>query len=311
VVATSGLERMTLLREIQDAATGNDVPLTVLLRKCRVLAQRLGNDELRQWTEWELNGYPDERLLPPYRKESAEVRGQFAGPFGRELRNAPIPRFNVKEEHRWLFQNMYVDGVGRYETLIEETDKSLQSPWPAEAVAIYSRSFYEGFVCIAAWRLVDRGAISGLLNAIRNRVLEFALQIESEAPDAGEAEPGTQRVNPERAQTIFNNVIYGGQNVIAMAAGNVEQRVSVTQRPDWAALRARLLEMGLPEQTVADLATAIDDDSIMATAGEAGPATKRWLGEIAVGFGLGTLHIAEGVTAALIAAEVIQFLAGH
>ena len=235
---------MSLLREIQEAATGNDVPLAVLLRKCRILAQRLGNDEFRSWVNWELNGYPNEGLLPPYRKESAEVRGEFAGAFGRGLHNAPMPRFHVSDKHMWLFQNVFADGVSRYETLLEANEGSVQSPWPAEAVALYANSFYEGFVCISAWRLVDRGSISGMLNAVRNKVLEFALHIESEAPDAGEALAGTQPVNPERAESIFTNVIYGGHNVIAMAGKDLSQRVSVTEQPEWKELSARLGELG-------------------------------------------------------------------
>jgi hypothetical protein len=124
---------MSLLREIQESATGNDIPLVVLLRKCKILAQRLGNDEFRSWVEWELNGYPNEDLLPLYRKEPAEVRGEFAGPFGSGLHNVPIPRFNVSDKHKWLFQNVFVDGVSRYETLLEAKTETLLSPWPAEA----------------------------------------------------------------------------------------------------------------------------------------------------------------------------------
>lgn len=302
---------MSLLREIQDAATGNDVPLPVLLRKCKILAQRLGNDEFRSWVDWELNGYPRQDLLPPYRKESAEVRGEFAGPFGSGLRNAPMPRFNVKPEHMFLFQNVFADGVSRYETLLESHEGSVQSPWPAEAVAIYANSFYEGYACIAAWRLVDRGSINAMLNAVRNKVLEFALQIESEAPDAGEAAPGTQPVNPERAEAIFTNVIYGGHNVIAMAGKDVSQRVSVTARPEWKQLSAKLSALGLSEDALRDLSQAIDQDSVMTSPGEVGPSTKRWFGDIGSKVALGTLHLGQAATVAVVTAEVLHFLGLH
>jgi hypothetical protein len=159
--------------------------------------------------------------------------------------------------------------------------------WPAEAVAIYANSFYERYVCIAAWRLVDRGSISAMLNAVRNKVLEFALQIESEAPDAGEAPAGTQPVNPERAEAIFTNVIYGGHNVIAMAGKDVNQRVSVAERREWKDLSAKLSELGLTAEAVRDLSQAIDQDSAMTSAGEVGPSTKRWLGDIATRVALG------------------------
>jgi hypothetical protein len=211
----------------------------------------------------------------------------------------------------WLFQNVFADGVSRYETLLEANEGSVQSPWPAEAVALYANSFYEDFVCLSAWRLVDRGSISGMLNAVRNKVLEFALQIESEAPDAGEAPAGTQPVNPERAETIFTNVIYGGHNVIAMAGKDVSQRVSVTERPEWKDLSAKLGGLGLPADALRDLSQAIDQDSAFTSAGEAGPATKRWLGDIGTKVALGTLHLGQAATAAVVTAEVLHFLGLH
>lgn len=48
---------MSLLREIQDAAISSDVELAVLLRKCKVLAARLGSNEFKSWVESELSGY--------------------------------------------------------------------------------------------------------------------------------------------------------------------------------------------------------------------------------------------------------------
>jgi hypothetical protein len=58
---------VTLLRDIQAAATESSVPVGVLLRKCKVLAARLGDERFAEWVELELNGYPSGRhgLLSP------------------------------------------------------------------------------------------------------------------------------------------------------------------------------------------------------------------------------------------------------
>ncbi|WP_411860517.1 AbiTii domain-containing protein [Klebsiella aerogenes] len=50
---------MSLLREIQQAATDPSFDLPSLLRKCKILASRLGSPEFKQWVNFELNGYPD------------------------------------------------------------------------------------------------------------------------------------------------------------------------------------------------------------------------------------------------------------
>ena len=58
---------MSLLKEIQDLAVEPSVELSTLLRKCKILAARLGNPEFKVWVEFELNGYPDELTIPSYR----------------------------------------------------------------------------------------------------------------------------------------------------------------------------------------------------------------------------------------------------
>jgi len=40
---------MSLLREITDAAVDTSVEISTLLRKCKVLAARLGNKEFDSW----------------------------------------------------------------------------------------------------------------------------------------------------------------------------------------------------------------------------------------------------------------------
>ena len=46
-------------------------------RKCKILAARLSSAELAQWVTWELDGYPDDQPVPPYR----ELSGQFYANF--------------------------------------------------------------------------------------------------------------------------------------------------------------------------------------------------------------------------------------
>lgn len=48
---------MSLLREIQDAATSSGVQVSVALRKERILAARLGHEPLKRWVGNELDGY--------------------------------------------------------------------------------------------------------------------------------------------------------------------------------------------------------------------------------------------------------------
>jgi len=69
---------MSLLQQIQDATIATDQPLAAVLRQTMVLAVRLDNQLLRQWTYEELNGYTDEAAPPPYRRpRPVDVLGDF------------------------------------------------------------------------------------------------------------------------------------------------------------------------------------------------------------------------------------------
>ena len=77
---------MTLLRDIQQDAIGEDTSVSVLLRQCLVLSARLQHDQLREWAQLELNGYPGDASLPPYRADRLGQRSK--GEQGRHHRAA-------------------------------------------------------------------------------------------------------------------------------------------------------------------------------------------------------------------------------
>jgi len=66
---------MSLLEEIQTAAVDSTSDLGAILRRCKVLAARLGSKPLEEWLLWESNGYPAEAELPDYRVWGIAVKG--------------------------------------------------------------------------------------------------------------------------------------------------------------------------------------------------------------------------------------------
>jgi hypothetical protein len=94
-----------LLDDIIDLATDNKQPITVLLRKCIILASQLKNERLKVWANKELNGYDANDDLPPYRVLTTLARGNFSGYGGRQLRAGKFRR-------RYLRKNI-VSGLWR------------------------------------------------------------------------------------------------------------------------------------------------------------------------------------------------------
>lgn len=311
--AVSGPEKwasMSLLREIQDGATGREVPLATVLRKCKILAYRLGHEPLSEWVDHELNGYPDLDELPEYRSISSVVLGDFAGPFGSGSRNHPIPPLAVEEKHRaGLFTLNLSDGVAAYEEMLSSPDtEGYRGVWPSNFVLLYQDRLLEGMALVQAWRPMSRATLAGLLDQVRNRILTFALEIEQENPDAGEAPPGSDPPVPqERVNQIFNQNIYGGSNVIAAGNENVISDFELGVG-DWDELAAHLRSQGLPDREIKMLREAVDDDGDVRGQKEPGSEVKSWVGRITSQSASGMLKLASASAPHVVAQTVLAYI---
>jgi hypothetical protein len=68
------------------------------------------------------------------------------------------------------------------------------------------------------------------LDAIRTRILNFVLEIEAEAPSAGEAPLNSNPVPQERVQQIFNTFITGNVQNVATGSTNVQQHAEYVEQ---------------------------------------------------------------------------------
>lgn len=90
---------MSLLREIQIDAINSNAKISDLLRKCQILAYRLGNEDFKNWISFELQGYPqDPKNVPDYRILNVNSKGHFAGVFGSALNNADMLTYSLPEQ---------------------------------------------------------------------------------------------------------------------------------------------------------------------------------------------------------------------
>lgn len=297
---------MSLLREIQHGATDNTVPLSDLLRKCMVLAKRLRHQPLAEWAEQELQGYADRESLPPYRRHKTEAKGTFVGPFDRRISNALIPSAAIEENHRdLLFTAYYTDGVANYEELLRSDSEEMAIQWPANLVLYYQTKLMKYFKLVEAWQPISRGAVREMLDQVRSRILAFALEIEEQNPDAGEAEvKGEPPVAPEKVNQIFNTYVTGGTNIVASGSQNVIRDFKQVAG-DWGSLEAALKELGLGEDDISSLQTAIEQDGDVTPPG---PAVKGWLGDVMARVAAGSIVLANNAAGSAIATLVLAHL---
>ena len=304
------IQVMGLLQQIEDDAVNPDVDLGTLLRKCKILAARLDHKPFEEWVDRELNGYPDAGALPPYRIMHVQSRGHFFGVFGRQLKNAPIPLLNLPEDVVEAMRTVYLtEGVATYVELVGNQEKGeLQSPWPPEVVAVMSDRIYADMNCIAAWRVVSASAVSGMLDTIRNRVLDFVLRLEKEAPDAGDVRTGTKPLQEDKVGKIFQNVFYGDGNIVAVGSSDFSMNAETTVRKDdIRSLRAFLERLGVTGDDLDDLEEAIRDDTPPHTPGRFGARVSEWIGTMMGKAASGIWDVAAPTASALLTKALSRY----
>ena len=86
---------MSLLRKIQSAAIESNTDLATLLRKCKVLAARLGSQEFEMWVDNELSSYKSVKELPDYRVFYVNSKGHFSGNYSARSTTALLQRERI------------------------------------------------------------------------------------------------------------------------------------------------------------------------------------------------------------------------
>lgn len=291
----SSLGRVTLLRDIQHAAIGVDTPVAVLLRQCLVLGVRLGHQGLKDWANLELAGYPDDADLPPYRKKfSTQVLGDLSGPYQSGMRNAGLAKSAIPDEFAWLRESLFTAevrmGVAEIEELVASGEKTFEIPWPTDVVALLQDHFYEGLNLMRAWQVVPVTALASTLSGIRDRVVQFALDLETENPAAGEAAPGEQPIPPQRVSQIFNQHFYGSHTTFAAAGRDLDQRVASVSLTIQG-LESAMQGFGIGDADRRTLIEAVQCDA-EETNERPGPRTTSWIDRLRSG----AISVGEGVT---------------
>jgi hypothetical protein len=259
-----------LLDEIIDLATDNKQSITVLLRKCLVLATRLKNERLKVWANQELNGYGDDEPIPEYRMMYAQAKGQFltkSGFWGGQHYVRDLPSVTMEKAHRWATETIRLgQSISVYEEIISGSSSAsgvLHYPWNNDMVLFYQEKFIDGSVLLSAWQELPTMSIAGLVEKVRTRVLNMALELKPEIAQADDLEQMTSEEAKKVDQTIVNNIFRGnvyfstGQSSMSVTAIQEQQNIIVG---DWSHLERALTGSGIEESDLKNLSTAMQSD---------------------------------------------------
>jgi hypothetical protein len=181
--------------------------------------------------------------------------------------------------------------------------------WPAEGIAFYRSSNVADHLQLGqAWTQISDNMLAGVLDTIRNRILNFVLEIMEENPDAGEAPIGSPAVPVERSTQIYHNTITVHGNVGSLAGGSVgtQLNVEMVSSGDLESLKRFLLSAGLPAADVAELETAISAEP-RARSLEAGRETSSWWSRTRQKIASGAISLARTATVGVLKQGIDAF----
>ncbi len=300
---------MNMLQDVRDAAVDSGTSLSDVLRKAKVLASLLRNDAFKEWVDRELNGYPEGTPLPDYRSLHFPLLGTFSGPGGSRVDGQGIPTINLPESLQHLAGPAeFRQGVREVETMAHQGPETLRMGWPPEAVMALRDevAMSGGFVLIDVYQPISSASLHSLLDAVRNRLLDFVLELEEIAPGEADSNGAISRIPQDQVANVFNLTIHGDHSIIASGTA-VSQRIVQVPAGDTAALNQTLRDLGIDDDDIEGLESAIQEDQRSDATG-LGAKTKKWIGEMTLKAAEGSWQVALETAPTLLSKILSQYL---
>lgn len=228
-----------LLDQIRDGAVGDTEPITVTLRRCKILAERAGDRDFAEWVDRELNGYGESQPLPDYRvARGGTVVGHFVGPGGSRASEIPIPPASVPEQIRSLFLEIeHRRPISYYAHLASDSDGNLKSDLPSDALPLLGKIVRGMPSCISAYRVIGVNEVAAMVDSVRNKILTLVLALEARLPPGFLADARSRATDEERKilQHEVRQVLVQGnvQNLNLGPQSNTQVNVTAG---DWSGL---------------------------------------------------------------------------
>lgn len=210
-----------LVQELQKDALDPTVRVSDLLRKASVVAFKLNLRDSTQWIEDELKGYPNKapEEVPDYRRLKGEVKG-----FNPYRGWQPVI-FENTETHELVSERSAQQSVGELDDLLAsskgETTFHMEYPHSVKKTLVEGMGIQTDVVLF-----VSRSSIAGILDRVRNAVLEWSLQLEKEGIlGEGMSFSDDEKKKASAQGTVYNIGNFAG--TIGDVSGNAQ--VSIKQ----------------------------------------------------------------------------------
>ncbi len=233
----------SLVQELQSEAMNPQTKVTDLLRKALVVARKLEINELRQWVEEEVRGYAEPERIPDYRVIKGEVKATHPM-YGFIPYIVTNP--SVAEQ---LSSRQCGQSIAELENLAGSGEKQdvLHMPYPQHVLNELDTGNLR--LGIVPTLVVPKSRIHGILETVRNVILEWSLKLEEDGI-LGEGLSFSQHEKQKASSSTYQIQNFTG------VLGNVQ--VENLQIGDYNSIHAELKRRGLPQEERNELENILD-----------------------------------------------------
>jgi hypothetical protein len=211
---------MEIINQIQADLINEDVSLSAILRKAKVLSSQLESDELANWVSDELDGYYDSEL-PDYRLLDTSVSGTWTNGYW-VVNNRALTMFSIDDDELRNMLTTFPVGDGiktveQYANLSE--DQRFQVP---ADITTYVNTFVSegGYGYAQLHFTVGPHDFEQILDTVRNRLLDFILKLDKKW-NPENPPPEDEDLKELVSVSIYNNPYGGNMSVFDQRGQNV------------------------------------------------------------------------------------------
>ena len=275
---------MSILHGIQTSIARDQSSVASALLKLRLLAAKLGSEELENWIQFESEGYPDIVELPDYRRIPVIHSASFAGPLGSQEKNVPIPPSLVEAiaGSQWSKCN-FRESISAIESLISKSEGNVRIDASDLSLLLQGKIYPLNYACVS---VIGKFSVSKLIeiqNLIRHRILEFTVQLEKSIPLASTIEFAKAEKNDfskknKEVTQIFNQTIQGSGTLVNSTGDNATINMPII-KGDKSSLINYFVSKNLPKDDAMDLANIIESEKPTNQETPFGEKIKKWIKE--------------------------------
>jgi hypothetical protein len=264
----------SLVLELQRDALDATVPVSSLLRKALVVAKKLDVREFEEWAANELDGYPEKSDVPDYRTVHGEVKA--FNPYNGIW--MPMIMENAEEAER-LSKRGNNQRAAELEALLMGSEKKgvLQMPF---SKAITNHLMSRSNLPVVPTLIVPRTEIVGILDAVRNIILNWSLRLEKDGI-LGSGMSFSKEERQKASEAVYNVTHFHG-DVSNSQIQQFSPHSSQTQSLDLPALnrfveemRSALPQLGLGKESLGEASAELDTLAAQAKSPKPKPAVIR------------------------------------